>query len=102
MERDFDRSVYQDKEKLEWFLSIMTPRQFAKDIGVSYKLINTWAIKHGLIKRDDDVKTVQYAEIKIYSIRHYCHCCLDVVIYVYRSIFCKNLKFVKFFKLTKI
>ena len=58
MEKYFDRSVYQDKEKLEWFLSIMTPRQFAKDIGVSYKLINTWAIHHELIKRTDETKTV--------------------------------------------
>lgn len=55
MEKDFDRSVYQEKDKLAFGLSIMTPKQLANDIGVSVKLINVWAVKHGLLKRTPEM-----------------------------------------------
>lgn len=56
MEKPFDRSIYQEKDKLAQALSIMTPKQLSKDIGVSVKLINVWAVKHGLLKRTPDLK----------------------------------------------
>jgi hypothetical protein len=58
MEKYFDRSVYQDKEKLSQHLNNKTVRQLANEWHVSYKLINTWAIQHNLIKKTDETKTV--------------------------------------------
>lgn len=56
MEKEFDRSVYQDKEKLSALLSTKTIKQIANELHVSVKLINLWAITHGLIVRTPEMK----------------------------------------------
>lgn len=56
MEKDFDRSVYQEKDKLEALLSAKTVKQIAKDLHVSVRLINVWAVEHGLLVRTPDMK----------------------------------------------
>jgi len=55
MEKPFDRSPYQDKEQLKALLVDKTPKQVAKEIGVSYKLINIWAVNHGLLTRTPEM-----------------------------------------------
>ena len=47
--------LYQDKEWLELQLQTNTVRQIAKDLHVSYKLINKWGLVHGLIKSTPDL-----------------------------------------------
>lgn len=46
---------YQDKTWLAEQLQTKTVRQIAKDMHVSYKLINKWALTHGLIKSTPDL-----------------------------------------------
>ncbi len=41
---------YQMKEWLETELQTKTSRQIAKEMHVSYKLINKWGVVHGLIR----------------------------------------------------
>ncbi len=41
---------YQDKTWLAEQLQTKTVRQIAKDMHVSYKLINKWGVVHGLIR----------------------------------------------------
>jgi hypothetical protein len=48
--------VYQDKEWLASQLKTNTVRQIAKYCHVSYKLINKWAITHGLIRQTEETK----------------------------------------------
>jgi hypothetical protein len=50
MDKPFDKK-YENKEWLAAELATKTSRQISKEIGVSYKLINIWAINHGLIRR---------------------------------------------------
>lgn len=47
--------LYQDKEWLELQLQTNTVRQIAKDMHVSYKLINKWGLTHGLIRNTPDL-----------------------------------------------
>ena len=47
---------YQDKTWLEDQLQTKSSRQIAKEMHVSYKLINKWALTHGLIKSTPDLK----------------------------------------------
>ncbi len=54
MEKHFDK-LYEDKAWLSEQLKTKTTRQIAKDIGVSYKLINVWAVTHNLIRRTPDL-----------------------------------------------
>jgi hypothetical protein len=56
MDKPFDKSSYEDKAKLAASLETKTPRQLSKEIGVSYKLINAWAIRHGLIRRTPETQ----------------------------------------------
>lgn len=55
-EKDGYLKVYEDKEWLADNLAVMTVRQISKECGVSYKLINKWALVHGLIKRTPDLE----------------------------------------------
>ena len=54
MDKHFDK-LYEDKAWLSEQLKTKTTREVAKDIGVSYKLINIWAVNHNLIKRTPDL-----------------------------------------------
>ena len=54
--KDGYAKVYQDKEWLELQLQTQTTRQIAKYCHVSYKLINKWALVHGLIKDTPELK----------------------------------------------
>jgi hypothetical protein len=48
---------YEEKEWLEnQMKSGSTPKQIANMCNVSYKLINVWMIKHGLIVRTPETK----------------------------------------------
>lgn len=46
---------YQDAAWLSEQLQTKTVRQIAKDLHVSYKLINKWGLVHGLIKSTPDL-----------------------------------------------
>ena len=50
MDHPFEKK-YENKEWLANELATKSPRTISKEVGVSYKLINIWAINHGLIKR---------------------------------------------------
>ena len=53
----YDDKLYQDKNVLEeMFLKGMTSKEIAKELHVSYKLINVWLVKHGLIVRTPEMK----------------------------------------------
>ena len=45
---------YQDKTWLATELETKSTRKIAKEQKVSYKLINVWALNHGLIKRSEE------------------------------------------------
>ena len=47
---------YQDKSWLAEQLETKTVRQIAKDMHVSYKLINKWALTYNLIKSTPELK----------------------------------------------
>lgn len=49
--------LYQDKTWLSSELETKSVRQISKEQRVSYKLINVWAINHGLIKRTPETIT---------------------------------------------
>jgi hypothetical protein len=55
MEKHFNK-FYQDKDWLSDQLKTKNIKQISKEIGVSYKLINSWAVQHGLITRTPDLK----------------------------------------------
>lgn len=55
-EKDGYIKLYQDKEWLAMQLQNNTSRQIAKYCHVSYKLINKWAIVHGLMKATPETK----------------------------------------------
>jgi hypothetical protein len=50
--------LYQDRNWLvnEYLTLQKTPKQIAKSVHVSYKLINRWLIDHGLIERTPETK----------------------------------------------
>lgn len=53
----YDEKLYQDRNVLEpMFRKGMTPKEIAKELHVSYKLINVWLIKFGLIERTPETK----------------------------------------------
>ena len=53
----YDDRLYQDRNVLEpMFLKGMTSKQIAKELHVSYKLINLWLIKMNLIKRTPEIE----------------------------------------------
>ena len=54
MDKHFDK-LYEDKAWLSEQLKTKTTREIAKEIRVSYKLINIWAVNHNLIKRTPDL-----------------------------------------------
>lgn len=47
---------YQDQTWLSEQLQTKTVRQIAKDLHVSYKLINKWALTYGLIRDTPELK----------------------------------------------
>jgi orotate phosphoribosyltransferase-like protein len=54
---NYDERLYQDRNVLEpMFLKGMTSKQIAKELHVSYKLINLWLIKMNLIKRTPEIQ----------------------------------------------
>ena len=55
-EKDGYMKLYQDKEWLAMQLEHNSVRQIAKYCHVSYKLINKWALTHGLIRNTPDTK----------------------------------------------
>lgn len=55
-EKDGYIKLYQDKEWLATQLETNTVRQISKSCHVSYKLINKWALVHGLIKRTPETQ----------------------------------------------
>jgi len=55
MDKHFDK-LYEDKAWLSEQLKTKTTREIAKEIRVSYKLINIWAVNHNLLKRTPDLK----------------------------------------------
>jgi hypothetical protein len=55
-ERRMFEKNYQDKDWLAKELETKSPRTIAKEIGVSYKLINKWGLLFGLIKRTPNLK----------------------------------------------
>jgi len=53
----YDDKLYQDRNVLEpMFLKGMTSKEIAKELHVSYKLINVWLVKFGLITRTPEMK----------------------------------------------
>ena len=54
MDKHFDK-LYEDKEWLSEQLKTKTTKEISKEVRVSYKLINVWAVKHGLLKRTPDL-----------------------------------------------
>ena len=54
MDKHFDK-LYEDKAWLSEQLKTKTTREIAKEVGVSYKLINIWAVNHNLIRRTPDL-----------------------------------------------
>jgi hypothetical protein len=55
MDKHFDK-FYQDKDWLSEQLKTKTTKEISKEVRVSYKLINVWAVKHGLLKYTPDLK----------------------------------------------
>jgi transposase len=47
---------YQNQEWLAKELETKNARTISKEIGVSYKLINAWALRFGLIRRTPDLQ----------------------------------------------
>jgi hypothetical protein len=54
MDKHFDK-LYEDKEWLSEQLKTKTTKEISKEVRVSYKLINVWAVKHNLIRRTPDL-----------------------------------------------
>jgi hypothetical protein len=55
MDKHFDK-FYQDKDWLSEQLKTKTTKEISKEVRVSYKLINVWAVKHELLKHTPDLK----------------------------------------------
>lgn len=54
MDKTFDKK-YENKEWLEAELATKSSRTISKELGVSYKLINAWAVRFGIIRKTEDV-----------------------------------------------
>ena len=53
----YDDKLYQDRNVLEpMFRKGMTSKEIAKELHVSYKLINVWLVKFGLVTRTPEMK----------------------------------------------
>ena len=48
---------YENKEWLAAELNTKSAKTISKEVGVSYKLINIWALNHGLITRTPETVT---------------------------------------------
>ena len=55
MDQEFSKN-YQNQEWLAKELETKNARTISKEIGVSYKLINAWALRFGLIRRTPDLQ----------------------------------------------
>ena len=53
-EKNMFEKNYQNKEWLAKELETKSARQISKEIGVSYKLINAWGLRFGLLHRTPD------------------------------------------------
>jgi transposase len=53
-EKNMFEKNYQNKEWLAKELETKSARQISKEIGVSYKLINAWGLRFGLLRRTPD------------------------------------------------
>ena len=54
---NYDERLYQDRNVLEpMFLKGLTSKQIAKELHISYKLVNLWLIKMNLIKRTPEIE----------------------------------------------
>lgn len=52
----YDERTYQDKNVLEnMLLQGLSAKQIAKELHVSYKLINLWLVKHNLVIRNSEM-----------------------------------------------
>jgi transposase len=52
----YDERTYQDKNVLEnMLLQGLSAKQIAKELHVSYKLINLWLVKHNLVIRSSEM-----------------------------------------------
>lgn len=54
MDKHFDK-LYEDKAWLSEQLKTKTTKEISKEVRVSYKLINAWAVRHNLIKHTPDL-----------------------------------------------
>jgi len=54
VDKEFSKN-YQNQEWLAKELETKSPRIISKEIGVSYKLINAWALRFGLIRHTPDL-----------------------------------------------
>ena len=52
----YDEKAYQDKNVLEnMLLQGLSAKQIAKELHISYKLVNLWLVKHNLITRTPEM-----------------------------------------------
>lgn len=53
----YDERTYQNKNVLEEMLNNgLSVKQMSKQLHISYKLVNYWLIKHGLVVRTPEIK----------------------------------------------
>jgi hypothetical protein len=53
----YDDKLHQDRNVLEpMFLKGLTSKQIGKELHISYKLVNVWLIKFGLIRRTPETE----------------------------------------------
>jgi hypothetical protein len=52
----YDERAYQNKDILEkMFLEGLSSKQIAKQLHISYKLVNLWLVKHNLVIRSSEM-----------------------------------------------
>jgi len=52
----YDERAYQNKDILEkMFLQGLSSKQIAKQLHISYKLVNLWLVKHNLVTRNSEM-----------------------------------------------
>jgi transposase len=54
MDKPFEKK-YKNRDWLAKELETKSPRTISKEINVSYKLINIWALRFGLIERTPEI-----------------------------------------------
>lgn len=53
----YDERAYQNKDILEkMFLQGLSSKQIAKQLHISYKLVNLWLVKHNLVTRNSEMQ----------------------------------------------